>query len=151
MQKMVFQWLAAEQREPGYLAAACGMSTERLTDLVCNRATPTDAEASAIAAVIGTSADALQQPPETPCAKTWFTVREAAAHLHVSTDTVYAMVRAGTVVHSRLGPRLIRIHRDDLERLHMTGTEDGGGRGSDLPSRRSAEADSPPLPPGRLL
>lgn len=43
------------------------------------------------------------------------TVKEAATHFGVSTHTIRRRIADGTLTAERFGPRLLRIHLDDLE------------------------------------
>jgi excisionase family DNA binding protein len=44
-------------------------------------------------------------------------IREAAAHLHVSQDTVRRRISAGELTGYRLGKRIVRVDLDELETL----------------------------------
>lgn len=47
----------------------------------------------------------------------YVTIQEAAAILHVSIATIRRMIRSGRLPVVRLGPRTIRIRREDLDAL----------------------------------
>ncbi|MDH3049747.1 helix-turn-helix domain-containing protein [Gordonia alkanivorans] len=44
-------------------------------------------------------------------------ISQAAAHLGVSTRTIRRWITAGELPATRIGPKLLRIHTEDLERL----------------------------------
>jgi excisionase family DNA binding protein len=48
---------------------------------------------------------------------TYYSDSEAARELRVSPSTVWRWIEAGTLPAQRVGPKVIRIRRDDLERM----------------------------------
>lgn len=53
----------------------------------------------------------------TSTTKTLLTVREAANHLGISSQSVYRWIYSGQLPAVRYGTRIIRIHASDLENL----------------------------------
>lgn len=56
-----------------------------------------------------------------------FTVTQAAERLGVGSSTLYKLIAAGEIAHTRIGPRLIRIDAEDLadfQRRHRTGVRE---------------------------
>lgn len=49
--------------------------------------------------------------------QTYYKVREAADVLGVSPETVYRWLRDGTLRGIRIGPKLLRIPRSEIERM----------------------------------
>lgn len=49
----------------------------------------------------------------------WLTVLEAAEYLNVSTKTIRNYIKTGRLEAERLGPKLIFIHVEALERLRV--------------------------------
>ena len=150
------EWMRAEDRTIGYTARQCEMDETRLVDLLVGHADPTNEELLALAEVTGVSVDDLRGAADaTPAAtaagpREWFSVREAAEHLGVSEDTIYAMTKAGTLRYAVVGQRLKRIHRQDMERLRTEQPRDERVRRSERSSRRTV-SNEPEAPPGRLL
>ncbi len=50
-----------------------------------------------------------------PVDSPWFTPNQAAAHLAVSARTLYRLIEQGKLPAHRVGTRIVRIHRDDLD------------------------------------
>jgi excisionase family DNA binding protein len=46
----------------------------------------------------------------------WLTITEVAQHYRVSIRTVHRMIRSGQLRVRRIGPRLVRVHRSELNR-----------------------------------
>jgi excisionase family DNA binding protein len=44
----------------------------------------------------------------------WLTVTEVAQHYRVSIRTIHRMIQSGQLRARKIGPRLIRIHRSEL-------------------------------------
>ena len=49
--------------------------------------------------------------------RTWLTVPEAAAELHVPRTRCYALIQRGELPAVRIGERSIRVNRHELERF----------------------------------
>jgi excisionase family DNA binding protein len=49
-----------------------------------------------------------------------YSVASLAEHWGCSDDTVYALIRSGTLPHFKLGGRLYRIRQDDVERYECS-------------------------------
>lgn len=47
----------------------------------------------------------------------WASVRDAADHFGVSTNTIRAWIRGGRITATRIGPKLIRVDFDSVARL----------------------------------
>ena len=128
-------WMHTEERTVGYVARRSGIDPGRLIDLIAGSA-PTDEEVAALATATGISAAELRghDPDCTPSGECLdplhcYTVAEAAAIMHVSTDTVRAEMREGILEHVVIGAKAQRIPRWALERRLMgqKGGHDGQG------------------------
>lgn len=53
--------------------------------------------------------------PVIPVDSPWFTPNQAAAYLKTSTRSLYRMIEQGKVPCHRMGTRIVRLHRDDLD------------------------------------
>lgn len=58
---------------------------------------------------------------------TYFTIKEVAAHLRVTPETIKRRIRAGDIKAVRLGPRIIRIPTASLEEITGRGVGAKGG------------------------
>lgn len=67
-----------------------------------------------------------------------FTVRSAALRLGCSPETVYKLIRAGHLIALRIGPKMLRIKRSELER-YESACQTSGASGD-------IEGTSQPLP-----
>ena len=156
LHEIFFAWMANEQRTPGFLAEQSGVDLDRLIALERGEDAPTIDELVALSGVTGVPVEELREAADATSSATeagqqeWYSVREAAEHLGVSTDTVYAMINAGTLDHTVVGRRLKKIHREDLGRLRMGQTRDERVRRSERSSRRTV-SDEPEAPPPRLF
>ena len=154
--KICLVWMAGERRDPVYLSERCGMSPERCIAVMCGETRPDEAELAALSEVMSIPVEELRRAADaTPAAtaagpQEWFSVREAAEHLGVSEDTIYAMTKAGTLRYAVVGQRLKRIHRQDMERLRTEQPRDERSDRRTRSSRRTV-SDEPGAPPGRLF
>ena len=132
-------WMHKEERTVGYVARRSSIDPGRFIDLIVGTA-PTDDEVAALVTATGISAAELRghDPDCTPSGECLdplrcYTVAEAAAIMHVSTDTVRAEMRDGVLEHVVIGTRARRIPRWALERRLMgqKGGHDGQGGAGD--------------------
>ena len=167
MHTVTIQWLADHQRQPGFLAEACGMSTGRLVDVVGGIAIPSDDELSVLADVMGVAVEELRQANPTREVESdplqCYTVSEAATKLRMSADTFRAMMKDGQVTYSVLRGRTIRITGKALQEALDQTSRRGRVTGTTTPEPLSSRHPPPPPrdspghdgddapPPGRLL
>ena len=132
-------WMHKEERTVGYVARRSGIDPGRLLDLFAGSA-PTDEEVAALVELAGIQAEDLRgedpdrtQREESADPLRCYTVAEAAAIMHVSTDTVRAEMRDRALEHVVIGARARRIPRWALERRLMgqKGGHDGQGGAGD--------------------
>ena len=131
----LLHWMQDEDRSVAYLARKSEIDAGRLIDVIAGSA-PTDEEVAALATSTGISTAELRghDPDCTPSGECLdplrcYTVAEAAAIMHVSTDTVRAEMREGILEHVVIGAKAQRIPRWALERRLMgqKGGHDGQG------------------------
>ena len=97
-------------RSPGFLDRQCGVDVERLMLLITGQAAPTGEELEALAAAMGIEAHELAQSDEAPAVADvhplrCYTVREVAALLQVSEDTVRKEMSTGALRYIVVGAR----------------------------------------------
>lgn len=57
----------------------------------------------------------MESTNNVPPAPEWLTINRICAELDVTRPTVEGWIKSGQLGHHKLGPRIIRIRRDDLE------------------------------------
>lgn len=79
----------------------------------------------------------IEERQTVPDAGEWLTTKEAAAYLKVSVRTILRRVADGTLPATRVGPKLLRFRRGDLDRVFAP---------TRSPSSRQPPSATPPRP-----
>ena len=114
-------WMDEHDRPLGYLARQCGMDAERLISLITGHSAPTNEELAVLASAVEVEADELAHSDASPALGDThplrcYTVREVAALLGVSTDTVRKEMDRGALGYIVVGERAMRIPHAELQR-----------------------------------
>ena len=121
---LILQWMADQDRSPGYLATRSGIGVDRIVDLISGAAAPTSFDISALAAATGIAEEQLQEAAtstgstERPSALDplqCLTVKDVANLLQVSKDTVRSAIDDGSLPSFIVGQRNVRVPRLALE------------------------------------
>ena len=135
--KKLLSWMDEHERTPGYLCRKSGLALDELIALITGDALPTDANLTTLAEATGLPREQMEsnvgdleagQPATDPlhC----LTVKEVAALMHVSEDTVRWEMDEGVLGHITVGQRAKRVPRAALEqRLSEWRTKSEGGMG----------------------
>ena len=122
---IILQWMADQDRSPGYLATKSGIGVDRLIDLISGAAAITLLEAPILAKATGfteeqildagTSVDLAETQSSAPDPLQCLKVKDVAALLQVSEDTVREAIGTGSIPSFVVGQRNVRIPRMALE------------------------------------
>ena len=138
MGKHLLLWMHEQERTPAYLCRISGLTLDELIALITGDAVPSDEAVAALTEATGVPREQLESngadrevgergTDPLRC----FTVKEVAALLQVSEDTVRAEIESGALGSVTIGLRVKRVPRAALEkRLSTWRRIDDGGMGS---------------------
>ena len=135
--KSILEWMVEQDRTVAYLARQADLETEMLIGVIAGGAVPTDDAVAALAEATGIPREQLQSNGVNPEDVEFLTdplrcltVKEVAARMKVSEDTVRWEMDAGVLGHITIGQRVKRIPVSALEkRLSGWRTKSEGGTG----------------------
>ena len=135
--KTILTWMDAEDRTLSFLARTAGVNVEMLVALITGGGVATPEELSALELAMDLPRGTLE-PGSIPADPTagpddplhCLTVKEVAALLQVSEDTVRAEIERGALGSITIGQRVKRVPKAALEKRLSTWREAGGETGS---------------------
>lgn len=119
--KQLLSWMDEHERTPGYLCRKAGVGLDQLISLIVGEVVPDEEVLCRLVEATGLLPEQLQSAEADSGAEeaidplSCLTVKDVAALLQVSTDTVRSEIDAGALGSILLGQRVRRIPREALE------------------------------------
>ncbi len=121
MGEVILDWMNANDRTLSYLARASELDADLLIALITGQSMAADHDRETLAAAMGMGVGELVQSSDSPAVADThplrcYTVREVAALLQVSEDTVRKEMATGALHYLVVGERAMRIPHAALQR-----------------------------------